>query len=87
MYVCMVKYVEVVHSSGLYVTVYSQDQNHQPCRSSLSVVTQADTLWVGITTHTSGHMHVSFLPKEYDITKALHSDVMVMWAAEYYAQY
>ena len=35
----------------------------------------------GITGHISECMHVSFLPKEHDITKASHGDVTVMLAA------
>ena len=39
----------------------------------------------GIATHMFGFMHVSFLPKKHDITRALHgdmgSDVAVIWAS------
>ena len=65
--------------------VYIQGQNFPSNKNGLSMVTQADTLWVGIATDIFGCMHVSFPPKEHDITRALHgdmgSDMTVTWAS------
>ena len=59
----------------------TQGQNLQSDRSSLSVVTQWTHSEQGITAHMSECMCVSFLPKEHDITKASHGDVVVKLAA------
>ena len=63
----------------IYVTAYIQGQNLWLCRSSVSMVAQANTLWArDDCLYVSAHVHGFHTKKELDIIEASHSDMMVI---------